>query len=137
MSKTAFPLLAALVLSGCTYQTAERQEPEDPAIAKALAGRVAGKPVACLSTSDMQDMTSYRGAILYRVGRTVYRNDMDQCPILGSDTIMVNRVYGSQICRGDIVHFVERTGGFMRGACGYGDFVPYTKVAAAGPARWR
>lgn len=118
----------ALFLLGMTCATAgfARDSTPDPKLAKALAGKVAGKPRTCLSTSDARSSTTYRDAILYRVNsKLTYVNDLGKCPFLRDDNILVTRVYGSQICRGDIVNMVSRAGGFPMGSCVFSDFVPY------------
>jgi hypothetical protein len=116
----------AALLASCatTGQIAEVQE--DPAIAKALAGRTAGEPRDCLSLTDTQNSSTYRGTILYRVNsKLTYRNDMNGCPSLTDDRIPVIEVRGSQICRGDIVRLADRMSGAQWGACTFGKFVPY------------
>ncbi|MFM9852394.1 MAG: hypothetical protein ACKVOJ_06255 [Sphingomonadaceae bacterium] len=95
---------------------------------KALAGKVAGKPQNCInltqsySTEQIGDKT-----ILYKVNRKfLYRNDLrSSCPNLGRDYGLVTRIYGSQLCQGDLVQPTDFTTGFSGGVCSLGAFVPY------------
>ncbi len=130
MRMITLPLMTLALLGGCATTGSRAERREDPGIAKALAGRVAGKPQSCLSLIDTQNSSTYDGTILYRVGaRTIYRNDLNGCPIAHDDRIPVTHVYSSQICRGDIVTFIDRYSGFPSGGCSYGDFVPYRTAA--------
>ena len=94
---------------------------------KALAGKVPGAPRNCLSRFESDRMSVHDGLLLFRVNRNlVYRNDVNGCPNLREDDIIQTSLYGSsQLCRGDIFQIIDRTGGFTRGACSLGDFVPF------------
>ncbi len=98
-------------------------------LAKALAGREAGKPVDCIylptiTSSHIIDRT----AIVYESGRTLYvnrpRNGADQ---LNDSDIMVLNLHSSQLCSIDIVHLHDQTSHFTTGFVNLGEFVPYTK----------
>jgi len=101
------------------------------AVDKALAGKVPGQPKSCLSRFEADRMSTHDGLLLFRVNRNlVYRNDANNCPNLREDDIIQTNLYGSsQLCRGDIFQIIDRTGGFTRGACALGDFVPYRAPA--------
>ncbi|OGS58911.1 MAG: hypothetical protein A3J40_03145 [Erythrobacter sp. RIFCSPHIGHO2_12_FULL_63_10] len=98
-------------------------------LAKLLEGRVAGEPKSCISnypTSRMEviDKTAYvfgRGNTIY-VQRTHHPDDIDD------DDVLIMRLYGSQLCRLDIVTTVDRTSRFYNGNVFLTDFVPYTRV---------
>ena len=100
-------------------------------VEKALAGKTAGQPKNCLSRFEADRMSVHDGLLLFRVNRTlVYRNDANNCPSLHEDDIIQTNLFGSgQLCRGDIFQIIDRTGGFGRGACSFGDFVPYRAPA--------
>jgi hypothetical protein len=101
-------------------------------LAKALEGRVAGKPVSCISQQNITSSTVYDGtAIVYRVGSTLYVNRprMGQTS-LDSDDILVSRTYGSQLCSLDTIRLVDRSVRFQTGFVGLGEFVPYSKPKA-------
>ena len=102
-------------------------------LAKALDGRIAGKPVDCIylptiTSSHIIDKT----AIVYEAGRTLYvnrpRNGAEQ---LNDSDIMVLNLHSSQLCSIDIVHLHDQTSQFMTGFVNLGDFVPYTKPKKA------
>lgn len=100
-------------------------------VEKALAGKVAGDPKNCLTRFEAQRMQVLDGVLLFRVNRKLaYVNDMNGCSTLRRDDILQTNLYGSsQLCRGDIAQIIDRTGGFGRGACTFGDFVPYRAPA--------
>lgn len=99
----------------------------DEVVDKALAGKVAGEPKNCLTRFEADRMQVRDGVTLFRVNRKlVYVNDMNSCATLRSDDILQTNLYGTtQLCRGDIAQIIDRTGGFNRGACTFGSFVPY------------
>lgn len=100
---------------------------------KMLAGRVAGAPVNCINLGSASSTTIIDGkAIVYRSGSKLYVNEPRSFPqSLDSDDILVTRTFGSQLCSMDVVHMVDRLGGFPRGPVFLGKFVPYTKPKAA------
>lgn len=97
------------------------------AVDKALAGKVAGKPVSCLSPHDAASSSVHNGTIIFRRNsKMLWKNDMNECRVLREDDILVTNLYGSgRICRGDITQITDRTGLFGKGSCVFGDFVPY------------
>lgn len=102
-------------------------------LAKALDGRVAGKPVDCINLRDIQSSEIIdRTAIVYRTsGNRLYVNrpDIGQSS-LDRDDILVTKTYSSQLCSLDTVHLLDRGTQFSSGFVGLGKFVPYTKVAS-------
>lgn len=119
-----------MLASACATTTAARNEAPDDKLAQALAGKVAGKPVSCISLNDARSSTTYRDAILYRSSsKLTYANDLGNCPYLRENNILVTRATGSQLCRGDIVNMVDRGSGFPTGSCAFSDFVPYRTPA--------
>ena len=102
-------------------------------LAKALAGRVAGKPVSCIdprlnSETQIIDKT----AILYGSGRTIYVQRPDNASALDDDDILVTELRGSgQLCDIDVVKLHDRSGGWYRGFVGLRKFVPYTRAQTA------
>ena len=131
------PKILASILMGAALLTtpalaAPRDTPE-MRLQKMLAGRVAGKPVNCINLSLANSTTIIDGkAIVYRTGSKLYVNEPRSFPqSLDSDDILVTRTLGSQLCSMDVVHMVDRLGGFPRGPVFLGKFVPYTKLKAA------
>ena len=129
---TRFIILPLLCIAvGCaTTRDHDRRTMVDENLQHELAGKVAGTPVSCLSTIDAREGQTFDTAMVYRAGRRIsYVNTLNDCPSLGRNDIPVIEVRGAQICRGDIVRFVDRSSGAQFGACSFGDFVPYRTVA--------
>lgn len=122
-------ILPLALLTGCATTTETAQGP-DPKLTAALEGKVAGKPQSCIRLDEAGGNEIFRDAILYRTGRTKYW--LAEAPGCGSsrgsnDYILVQNVFGSQLCRGDIIRLVDRTSGIHGGACSIRSFTPYTK----------
>lgn len=123
-------LLVGLLACGNGPDAKVQLDPrEAKEIAKALEGKVAGKPVNCVPTFSG---TNLRAAgdhvLLYRANsRVTYRNDLvGVCRGLRQGDTLVIKMFGSQYCRGDIAHAVNLPSGMMTGSCSLGEFVPYT-----------
>ncbi len=126
--------IAAMAASCTTGPTQETRSPRaQRELADALAGRVAGKPVACLPSyraDNMQVIDDW--TILFKDGRTIYvQNPRGGCPgIAIHRNVLVTRPFGTnQLCSGDINQLVDPVSGIHGGACVFGEFVPYTKPA--------
>ena len=94
-----------------------------------IAGKVAGPPVHCLQSFNMQDMVPIdESTVAYRNGSRVYINHMQgACGGLGRNAIMVTQsLGGSQSCSGDIVRMIDQSSHMMSGSCAFGEFIPYT-----------
>lgn len=118
----------ALLAGGASLQAKPKLTPEQR-LEKLLEGRVAGKPTTCISTSDTRDMEIIDGvALVYRSGSTLYVNRPKNPEDLDSDDILVIRPTGSQLCRLDMIHTVDRLGHFTTGFINLNDFVPYRRV---------
>ncbi len=126
MLKTMF--LAAVVLA--TPAVAAHRDTPDVQLQKALEGRVAGKPVNCISLSSTNSSRIIDGkAIIYRVGGRLYVNEpRSGAASLRDDDILVTRTFSSQLCSVDMVRLIDRGSRFFRGFVSLGQFVPYTKV---------
>lgn len=122
---------AATSLAGC--ETTDSQPDRRSAQAQAtydrmLAGKSAGRPATCLPLLRSNDMVVIDDdTILYRDGRTTYVNKpLGGCNLLGRGSYaLVTRIFGSQLCRGDIANVVDTRTGVTVGSCALGDFVPY------------
>jgi hypothetical protein len=118
---------AALLVAALAAATAS----DSKDLAKALAGRVPGKPETCLSnTRTVAPQVIGDSVLLYRDGTRVWRNDLpDACPGLDDDAIVVTEVFGGQLCRNDQFYTLQRGGGSIPGPrCRLGNFVPWDKV---------
>jgi hypothetical protein len=121
--------LPLALLTGCATTTETAQGP-DPKLTTALEGRIAGKEQSCIPLDQATGNEVFRDAILYRASRSRYFvADAPGCGLSRghNDYILVQNVFGSQLCRGDIVRLVERVGGFTSGSCAIRGFTPYTK----------
>lgn len=129
-------LLAALLVgatifgAGATADARPKMSPQQQ-LDKLLAGRVAGKPVDCISLLDSNTTQIIdKTAIVYGWGRTIYVNRPANPRDLDSDDILVTKIRGggSQLCRLDIVNLRDRTSHMMTGFVNLGQFVPYTRA---------
>ena len=99
---------------------------------KLLEGRVAGKPVNCLSMGENRDVRIIdKTAIVYSSGRTIYVNRTSDPKALDSDDVMVIKIWGNGPCKLDTVQLHDRSMGSWRGFVGLEEFVPYRKVDKA------
>ena len=130
-----FPVSAVLLCGTVSASSATREAhyaKEDARLEKALAGKVAGKPVSCIQLRNAQGTESFdndKGTILFKVSRKlVYRTDTNGgCRDIGHTNALITRSFnGSQLCRGDIATSADLTAGFSSGSCAMNDFVPYT-----------
>lgn len=105
-------------------------------LAKLIAGRVAGEPVSCIRTLPRDRMEVIdRTAYVYGSGETIYvQRTKDPERISDTDTLITNRFSATQLCRLDQTTTIDRFTGFFTGAVFFEDFVPYTRVKAAGSA---
>jgi hypothetical protein len=124
------PLIVAISLvSGVAASAAPPPERGEAKLAKILEGRVAGEPVQCVNSYEIQSSEIIDGtAIVYRAGRRLYVNR----PEIGRETlrsndVLVTRTVSSRLCSIDSVELYDRTSRIPRGFVGLGKFVPYTR----------
>lgn len=127
---------AALLTSGipASAASARYNSKAEARLAKALEGRVPGKPVDCINLRDIQSSEIIdRTAILYRTGgNRLYLNRPETgAESLGRDDILVTKTSDSRLCSIDIVRLVDQGSRFEHGFVGLGAFVPYVKARAA------
>lgn len=125
-------IMGVLALAGCTTSsemTASRQAEAGAALAKALDGRVAGKPVDCIGTStSLRPMVIDENTVLYREGGRVWRNTLvATCPRLSPYNTMITEVQGGQLCRNDRFRVLEPGTTIPGPYCRFGQFVPYER----------
>lgn len=117
-------ITSPVAISARTVEQAEAQ------IAKALDGRVAGKPTDCLFQYEIRSSRIIdRTAILYEMNNgTIYLNrPTSGAALLDSAYALVTDTHTSQLCSIDIVRLYDTTSRFERGSIGLGPFVPFTK----------
>lgn len=125
--------LALLALPGAAMAGEKVELKGEAKLEKMLEGRVAGKPVRCLSTPFLQNSTVIdKTAIVYRNGSTLYVNrPTSGLETLDDDDILVTKMFGTQLCNIDKVDLVDRSSQTWRGFVLLGDFVPYEKVRSS------
>jgi hypothetical protein len=139
MRKIAHPImiLTGLLTASCSGQgldsaPAPLTEKQAAILTKALDGKVAGKPVDCVTANAATNFTRVSDDILlYRTGgKTVYQNTLpNRCFGLGNDDdILVFKRYGSGYCKGDLIRRVDRFSGIQDSTCQFGAFIPYKKI---------
>lgn len=121
-------LIGFMLVSSALPAQAARLDPE-ARIAKALEGRVAGKPVDCIMQRQIQSSEIFeKTAILYKVGSTWYLNRPESGrEFLDRDDVLVTNTHSSNLCSIDIVRLLDSGTHFQSGSLGLGKFVPYTK----------
>ena len=125
--------LAATALIATGAHAAPRQTPEQK-LAKALEGRVAGKPVDCIYLRDIRSSRIFDStAILYELnGGTYYLNRPEGgAPSLDSGKVLVTDTHTPQLCSVDIVRLYDTNPWMQSGFVNLGKFVPYKKVTAS------
>lgn len=125
----------ALLLVGAAADARPRLTGEEQ-LAKLLDGRVAGKPVNCITLPNVQSTRIIdKTAIVYGSGGTLYvQRPRSGAASLDSNDILFTQLTMSQLCSIDIVQIRDRNGFFFRGSVALDQFVPYTrppKVALA------
>lgn len=120
--------VAALAMMTTAAQARTRLDPEAQ-IAKALAGRIEGKPVDCVSITQIRSSEIIdRTAILYTANNgTIYVNRPNGANFLDDDDILVSEPSNGQMCSIDIVRLVDRGSRMPGGSIGLNKFVPYAK----------
>ena len=131
-------LIGAVFLGmSATAPAADRDNSRNEAkLTAALAGRVAGKPVDCISLRDIRSSQIIDDtAIVYDTGagRLFVNRPRVGADSLDSDDILVTKTYGSDLCSLDTINLIDRGSRMQRGFVGLGEFVPYTKVKVANP----
>ena len=124
-------LLAPISVSAASVRDNSRAEAR---LAKALEGRVAGKPVDCINLRDIQSSEIIDGtAIVYKTGggRLYVNYPKSGAESLERDDILLTKTWESRLCSIDIVRLIDQGSRFERGFVGLGAFVPYVKAPVA------
>ena len=125
---------AAVLLASSAALVAAPRLTAEQQLAKALEGRVAGKPERCIPYSRVQSSRIIDGiAIVYDAGGTLYVNRPESgAEALDDSDILVTRLHGSQLCNNDVTELVDPGSRMMSGVVFLGEFVPYKKVKPRG-----
>jgi len=122
--------VAALAVIGSAVPASAKERLTGEAqLAKMIDGRVAGKPVDCLSLTQIRSTEIIdRTAIVYTGSNgTLYVNRPSGANFLDDDDILVSEPRGGQTCRIDIVRLIDRGSRMPSGSIGLNDFVPYPR----------
>src|SRR4051812_31013141 len=92
-------LIGFMLMSSALPAQASRLEPE-ARIAKALEGRVAGKPVDCIMLRQIDSSEIFdKTAILYKSGSTWYLNRPESGrEFLDRDDVLLTNTHSSNLC---------------------------------------
>lgn len=126
MTRLAPLFLAAAALA--MPVSAATKDAANDRMEKALAGRVAGSPVRCISLSSVTSSQIIgKEGIIYQVGGRMFLNR----PQSGADRlrdwdVLLTRSNGTQLCRADTVDLIDQGSRAVRSFVVLGDFVPYT-----------
>ena len=125
-------ILPAMALVACT-SSAEFQSTAlsraDRDLADELKGLTPGAPVTCISnTATNGPQVIDTDTILYRAGRTVYRNELPaECRNLEPGNTLIIELHGSQVCENDRFRVLEPGQSIPGPYCRLGKFTPYKK----------
>jgi hypothetical protein len=132
MGKIALLALGA-VFAAATPAIAGHRLSGEAELAKALEGRIAGKPVDCIQLSDARSTRIFdHTAIVYDTGSVLYVNR----PRAGTESLdqwdaLVTRTSTSELCSVDTVQLFDTGARMQRGTVFLGEFVPYRRVRTA------
>lgn len=120
-------LLLMALLTGCT--AGQNRMDDQEALARELAGRVAGEPRSCVPASANQALTvADRRTLTYRSGDTLWVNRLGEgCSGFDPMDVLVIESQGGSYCRGDRVRGVERGMSIPGPICMLREFTPYRK----------
>ena len=129
--RSLLPIVALLALPLTLAAAADAPAPLSAKAHKELAGRTAGAPVSCVQLSRLQSTRIVDAtAIIYKQSsRLWYVNQPDngRCPLLRPNRVLITSTPSGQLCGNDLVTIAEASSPITYGACGLGQFVPYTK----------
>lgn len=131
MTRISTSLLGATLLAALALPASAAVPRDGEAeLAKAIAGRTAGKPVDCIYLRDIRSSRIIdRTAIVYEMNNgLIYVNrPTNGASLLDWGTVMVTNTYSSQLCSIDTVKLYDTGFHMQTGWVGLGDFVPYPR----------
>jgi len=129
MLKSLPIILAAAMLPLAPSDAAPRLTPEAE-LARTLEGRIAGKPVDCISLRQVRSSRIIDDtAIVYDAGSTLYVNR----PRSGAESLdrwdtLVTKLQSDRLCSIDTVRLYDTASRMETGFVFLGDFVPYRRT---------
>lgn len=122
-------LLPLLLLASACAAGGGAPSGGETGLERELAGRTAGEPRDCVSTSSGANLAARgRQTLVYQLGDALWVNRLAAaCPGLDEMSQIIIEVHGSRYCRGD--HFrTRRPGESIPGPiCVLGSFTPYRR----------
>ncbi|MFS2110751.1 hypothetical protein ACCC88_13750 [Sphingomonas sp. Sphisp140] len=130
MNRISMSLLGASLLAALAVPAAAAPRDGEAELAKAIAGRTAGKPVDCIQLRNIRSSRIIdRTAIVYEMNNgTIYVNR----PRSGAESldwtdVLVTETFTSQLCSIDVVKLYDTGIRMTTGWVGLDAFVPYAK----------
>lgn len=130
LGSVAILLLVSSSAVAGSQKNEARAAKEAAALEKALIGKVAGKPVSCISLRSIdRSQTIGENAIIYRISsnRLFVNTPRGGCSGLREGRTIITRTPTDRLCSGDIARVVDLPSGFEGASCILGEFTPYTK----------
>lgn len=123
-------MMSAFAIGAASCSTPPAAPTDQSALAREVAGRVAGPPRSCVNSSQSANIRVIDSQTLaYDDGPTIWVTHLGaSCPGMATlSTVIVEPKLGGQYCRGDHVRGLEQ-GAIIPGAtCFIGDWVPYRR----------
>jgi hypothetical protein len=134
--RSVVPLLIIAAVAGCTASstrmTVTAQADAQSRLNKLLAGKMPGKPQACLASyraNDMIVIDDYTLAFRDGTNRVWINKPAGGCNLLsaGPYALVTRNMGGMGLCRGDIGQVTDTLNHTTVGSCVMGDFIPYMR----------
>ncbi len=124
--KTAAAFVLALALAGCAGR-GSIEERERSGLERALAGRTAGAPQACVPRVQATNLNAVDSrTVTYDTGGTLYVSRLAaECPGLRPDSTLVVETFGDRYCANDRLRALEPGTTIPGPICRLGEFTPY------------
>lgn len=130
LAKTLAGAAFALAATAAAATGSGHNDTGEARLSRMLAGRTAGAPVSCITTTRSNKMEVIDGvAVVYDAGRTIYVARPTDPRMLGrNDALVLSRFSPTRLCVQEPMKTVDRYDGFNTGVVFLKDFVPYTKA---------
>lgn len=127
--KTLATILAGAALALTASAAGARRPSGEETLARLLEGRVPGQPVRCINVFRSNQLRVIdRVGVVYDAGSTIYLARARDPESLRDDDVLVTSRFGSDLCRDDQMHTVERYSGALKSVVFLDDFVPYKRA---------
>ena len=121
------PLLFVFALAGCATAALNRSAEAEERLARELAGRSPGEPVACIPARVGTALAVVSSdTLVYRGVGTIWVNRLGRaCPGLSEHDTLLVETHGNQDGRGDRVRGLQPGSTIPGPVCPLGSFTPY------------